>query len=106
MIINPVRSPAYLTFIFAIGSYYSVLAPAQTFSPYTPAQLHELNSQPIAPAETPMGPIYLGVMPANPNPKPSLDSRYVHNPEGEEQAEAQGEESAAPFEPIPATLTY
>ena len=53
-----------------------------------------------------MGPIYVGGMPANPSAKLNLDSSYVRNPEGEEQAEAQGEESAVPFEPIPATLTY
>ena len=89
-----------------MGLAYSALAPAQTFSPYTPAQLNEFNSQPLSPGETPMGPIYPTAIPASPNAKPSLDSRYVHNPDGEEQAEAQGAESAAPFEPIPATFTY
>jgi hypothetical protein len=79
---------------------------AQTFSPYTPEQIQEFNNQPIAPVETPAGPIYMEPPPVIQKPKVPFDSRYIKNPDGEEQAEAQGAESAAPFEPIPATITF
>jgi hypothetical protein len=78
----------------------------QTFSPYTPAQLQEFNQQPISPTETPMGPIYSNPVPVQQAPKRAFDSRYIKNPDGEEQAEAEGAQSAAPFEPIPATITF
>jgi hypothetical protein len=81
-----------------------LMAQAQTFSPYTPAQLQELNSLPLSPAEGPMGPVDPGSM--QNQQRPSFDSRYIHNPEGEEQAEGQGLESAAPYEPIPSTFIF
>jgi len=79
---------------------------AQTFSPYTPTQIQEFNSQPIAPMETPAGPIYMEGPPSNQRPNVSFDARYIKNSDGEEQAQAQGAESAAPFEPIPATIVF
>jgi hypothetical protein len=91
-----------IAFIFALP----VAVVAQTFSPYTPEQIQEFNNQPIAPMETPSGPIYLDPPPVSQKPKVPFDSRYVKNPDGEEQAEAQEVESAAPFEPIPATFTF
>lgn len=53
-----------------------------------------------------MGPVYPGDRPVNQVQKQPFDSRYVRNPEGEQEAEAQGAGSAVPFEPIPATFTY
>jgi hypothetical protein len=91
-----------LTLIFALP----MTAIAQTYSPYTPEQIQEFNNQPIAPIETPAGPVYLERPPVTQKPNVPFDSRYIKNPEGEEQAEAQGAESAAPFEPIPATITF
>jgi hypothetical protein len=88
------------------GSGFPMLACGQTFSPYTPAQLQEFNQQPISPTETPMGPVYSSPGPVQQAPKRSLDSRYIKNPDGEEQAEAQEAGSAAPFEPIPATIAF
>jgi hypothetical protein len=79
---------------------------AQTFSPYTPQQIREFNNQPIAPIETPAGPVYLEAPPVGQKSNAPFDSRYIKNPDGEEQAEAQSSESAAPFEPIPSTLTF
>ncbi len=79
---------------------------AQTFSPYTAEQIQEFNNQPIAPVETPAGPVYLEPTPVSQKPNAPFDSRYIKNPDGEEQAEGQGSESAAPFEPIPATFTF
>jgi len=91
-----------LTLIFTLP----MTAIAQTYSPYTPEQIQEFNNQPIAPIETPAGPVYLERPPVSQKPNVPFDSRYIKNPEGEEQAEAQGAESAAPFEPIPATITF
>jgi hypothetical protein len=79
---------------------------AQTFSPYTPKQIQEFNNQPIAPVETPAGPVYVERPPINQRPSTPVDARYIKNPDGEEQAEAQGAESSAPFEPIPTTFTF
>jgi hypothetical protein len=79
---------------------------AQTFSPYTPTQIQEFNSQPIAPVETPAGPVYVERPPITQRPNAPVDARYIKNPDGEEQAEAQGAQSAEPFEPIPATLSF
>ncbi|MCF8166792.1 MAG: hypothetical protein K9J35_09005 [Rhodoferax sp.] len=79
---------------------------AQTFFPYTPTQIQEFNSQPIAPIETPAGPVYQERPPISQRPNVPFDARYIKNPDGEEQAEAQGAQSATPFEPIPATLTF
>lgn len=93
---------ARLVVIFALP----MTAIAQTYSPYTPAQIQEFNNQPLAPIETPAGPVYLERPPVSQKPGVPLDSRYIKNPDGEEQAEAQGAESAAPFEPIPATFSF
>ena len=80
------------------------IAQGQTYSPYTPAQIQEFNNQPLSPAEGPFGPVGLRAVPAD--PAPSIESRYITNPAGEEQAEAQGAQSAAPFEPIPVTIPF
>jgi hypothetical protein len=79
---------------------------AQTFSPYTPKQIQEFNNQPIAPAETPASPFYLEPPPVRQKQNASIDSRYIKNPDSEEQAEAQGAESTVPFEPNPSTFTF
>ncbi|OZA14101.1 MAG: hypothetical protein B7Y05_08100, partial [Polynucleobacter sp. 24-46-87] len=53
-----------LTLIFALP----MTAIAQTYSPYTPAQIQEFNNQPIAPIETPAGPVYLERPPVTQKP--------------------------------------
>lgn len=88
------------------SSSLSISAIAQTYSPYTPEQIQEFNNQPLSPVETPGGPIYLEPPPVSQGSKVPFDARYFQNPEGEEQAEAQGSQSAAPFEPIPATIAF
>lgn len=95
-----------LVVLIAALSCTSTLVLGQTYSPYTPEQIKEFNNQPISPEETPMGPVYPGDRPVNQVQKQPFDSRYVRNPEGEQEAEAQGAGSAVPFEPIPATFTY
>jgi len=93
-------------FILTYSCTISLAVMAQIFSPYTSEQIQEFNSQPIAPIETPAGPVYAEPPPIRQSPNKPFDARYVKNPDGEEQAEAQGTESAAPFEPIPATITF
>jgi hypothetical protein len=90
----------------ALGFVSPDIVNAQTFSPYTPSQIQEFNSQPIAPIETPAGPVYMESPHINQRPSAPFDARYIKNPDGEEQAQAQGAESAAPFEPIPATIVF
>jgi hypothetical protein len=103
---TPSQFSAIYIVTITLSFVLSDLAIGQTFSPYTPTQIQEFNNQPIAPMETPAGPVYLDAAPARLNPRPSLDARYMSNPEGEEQAEAQETESAAPFEPIPTTFSF
>ena len=91
-----------ITFFFV----FPMTVIAQTFSPYTSTQIQEFNSQPIAPMETPAGPVYLEPPSIGQRPNAPIDGRYIKNPNGEEQAQAQGAESAAPFEPIPATMVF
>ena len=103
---NQAKPQVIFTLFIVCGLGFPMLVCGQTFSPYTPEQLREFNQQPISPTETPMGPVYSSPVPAQQAPKRSLDSRYIKNPDGEEQAEAQEAGSAAPFEPIPATITF
>jgi len=104
------RIPAQfrITYILSItfGFASSSIVIAQTFSPYTPTQIQEFNSQPIAPIETPAGPVYMERLPISQRLNAPIDARYIKNPDGEEQTEAQGAQSAAPFEPIPATIVF
>ena len=102
----PVQFRIIFVFSVVFGFVPSSIVIAQTFSPYTPAQIQEFNSQPIAPLETPAGPVYIERPPISQIPNTPIDSRYIKNPDGEEQAEAQGAQSAAPFEPIPATMVF
>jgi hypothetical protein len=83
-----------------------IQAQTQTYSPYSAEQLREFNSQPIAPIQGTLGPVYPEMIEAPRTSNQGFDSRYIHNPDGEEQAQSQGAESAAPFEPIPATITF
>lgn len=101
---SQIRLTSILGIVF--GFTLPIAAIAQTFSPYTPAQIQELNRQPIAPIETPAGPIYLEPPPVTQKPNVPFDARYLQRPDGEAQAEAQSAESAAPFEPIPVTTTF
>ena len=103
---NQTKPQAIFTLFIVCGLGFPMLVYGQTFSPYTPEQLREFNQQPISPTETPMGPVYSSPAPVQQAPKRSFDSRYIKNPDGEEQAEAQEAGSAAPFEPIPATITF
>lgn len=93
-------------FILTYSCIISLAVIAQIFSPYTSEQIQEFNSQPIAPVETPAGPVYLEPPSIGQRPNAPIDGRYIKNPDGEEQAQAQGAESAAPFEPIPATMVF
>jgi hypothetical protein len=100
------RFKAIALFRMTLCFVFPMTVVAQTFSPYTPKQIEEFNNQPIAPVETPAGPVYLESPPVSQKPNISINSRYIKNPDGEEQAEAQGAESAVPFEPIPSTFTF
>jgi hypothetical protein len=103
---TPTQFRVIYVFSIALGLLLPSFAPAQTFSPYTPTQIQEFNNQPIAPIETPEGPVYSEAVPVQQKPNSPLDARYIKNPDGEEQAEAQGAGSAAPFKPIPATIIF
>ncbi|CAM3797554.1 hypothetical protein [Polynucleobacter antarcticus] len=92
--------------ILTLGLLFAHTGQGQTFSPYTPEQLKQLNSQPLSPMESPLGPVDPNTIPGNPQQPSPLDARYVQKPAGEAQAEGQEMESAAPFEPMPATFKF
>jgi hypothetical protein len=104
--LNQTKPQAVAALLITCSLGFPTLVSGQTFSPYPPAQLKEFNQQPISPTETPMGPIYSNPVPVQQAPKRAFDSRYIKNPDGEEQAEAEGAQSAAPLEPIPTTITF
>jgi hypothetical protein len=78
----------------------------QTYSPYTPEQLREFNSQPIFPVEGPMGTVGPGTPVLNMGNKPSVDSKYFSQPQGEQEAESLETESAQPYQPMSPVLTF
>jgi len=102
----PIQGTAITIFILTYSCTFPLTVIAQTFSPYTPQQIQEFNSQPIAPIETPEGPVYVEAPPITQRQNAPFDTRYIKNSDGEEQAQAQEAESAAPFEPIPTTITF
>ena len=77
----------------------------QTYSPYTPEQLRELNTQSIFTVEGPMGPVGPGAQVPLPQ-KPSAGSKYFRQPEGEQEAEAIETQSAEPYQPVKPIVTF
>jgi hypothetical protein len=96
---------AYIS-TFLMLTALSIPAQAQTYSPYTPAQINEFNHQPLAPPETPAGPIYLNNQEPPQQPQSTLERGYFSQPRGEQEAEAQEMGSATPFTPIPSTFAF
>ncbi len=78
----------------------------QTYSPYTPGQLQELNSQPLSPAESPFGPIVPNTQEFNLSKKPAPDAKYYNQPVGEEEAEALELQSADPYQSSKPVITF
>jgi len=78
----------------------------QTYSPYTPEQMRELNTQPIFTVEGPMGPVGPGAQVVNSSGKPSVESKYFRQPEGEEEAESIETQSADPYQPMKPVMTF
>jgi len=93
-----------LVYCFALLSF-SVIAQttppkgSQTYSPYTPEQLRELNNQPISPTEGPFGPVETPPQEQGLSKRPPGNSKYYNNPEGEDEAEAIETQSADPYTP-------
>ena len=78
----------------------------QTYSPYTPEQMRELNNQPIFPVESPMGEAGPGVQVERSSNKSSVNAKYFRQPEGEEEAEALETQSADPYQPMQPVMTF
>ena len=105
----------YLICLFAspLLISFSVLAQTQepstgmqTYSPYTPQQIKELNNQPLSPVEGPFGPVSPSVRAMDLSKKQSIDSNFYSQPKGEEEAEALETESAAPYQPISPVISF
>lgn len=78
----------------------------QTYSPYTPQQIKELNSQPLSPVEGPFGPVAPNARDMNLSKRQSIDSKCYNQPKGEEEAEALETESAAPYQPLSPVISF
>jgi len=93
------------SFLLSVSAQTSVSPPksSQTFSPYTPAQIEQLNQQPLSPAEGPFGPVNPG---AHRQKKPPFDSQYFSQPLGEQEAEALETHSAEPYDPEAVTMKF
>jgi hypothetical protein len=83
---------------FSASAQTSKLSGMQTYSPYTPGQLQELNSQPLSPVEGPFGPIAPSASEFNLSKKPAPDAKYYNQPIGEEEAEALELQSSEPYQ--------
>lgn len=94
--------------LFAVAPYIQAQSNQgmQTYSPYTPEQMRELNTLPIFPVEGPMGPVGPGAQVVNSGNKPSVDSKYFRQPEGEQEAEAIETQSADPYQPMQPVMTF
>lgn len=100
-----------LACLLLIGSSVLAQTPApstgmQTYSPYTPQQIKELNSQPLSPAEGPFGPVAPSAREMDLSKKQSIGSNFYSQPKGEEEAEALETESAAPYQPISPVISF
>lgn len=78
----------------------------QTFSPYSPGQLQELNDQPLSPVEGPFGPIAPQAQEFNLSKKPPPDAKYFQQPQGEQEAEALEMQSADPYQASKPVITF
>lgn len=81
-------------------------AEMQTYSPYTPQQIKEFNSQSLSPVEGPFGPVAPNSKEMNLSKKVPIDSKYYSQPKGEEEAEALETESDAPYQPISPVISF
>jgi hypothetical protein len=100
-----------LGFCLAVVSFWAFaqnLKPSgmQTYSPYTPGQLQELNSQPLSPVEGPFGPIAPSAQEFNLSKKSAPDEKYYNQPVGEEEAEALELQSADPYQSAKPVITF
>jgi hypothetical protein len=78
----------------------------ETYSPYTPGQLREFNSQPLSPVEGPMGPVSPSSQSGNLRKQVPDSSNFFSQPQGEEEAEALETQSADPYQPMKPVMTF
>lgn len=78
----------------------------QTFSPYSAQQINEFNHQLISPVEGHFGPVAPNAQEMNLRQKPTLDSKFYNNPEGEDEAEALETESAEPYQSSSPAISF
>ena len=77
-----------------------------TYSPYSAQQMKGFNNQTLSPVEGPFGPVDPRAEDLRLSKERALDSKYYSQPVGEQEAEAQETQSAAPFMPLPSTIAF
>lgn len=77
-----------------------------TFSPYTPQQIQEFNSQTISPVEGPFGPVDKRAEDLRIAKERALDAKLYSQPQGEQEAEAIETQSADPYQATKPLLTF
>ena len=94
---------------------YSVLACTQTppkppgstsYSPYTPQQIKEFNSQTLSPVEGPFGPVDPRAEDLRIAKERAADSKFYSQPQGEEEAEALETQSTDPYQASKPIMTF
>lgn len=99
-------SPCALLVCVSALAQTSTPSGMETYSPYTPGQIRELNSQPLSPVEGVFGPVISNSQGFSLSKKPSPDSKLYSQPEGEEEAEALETQSADPYQPISPAISF
>ncbi|WP_255539390.1 hypothetical protein [Polynucleobacter sp. JS-Safj-400b-B2] len=77
-----------------------------TYSPYSPQQIKEFNSQTISPVEGPFGPVDPRAEDLRISKARASDSKFYNQPQGEEEAEAIETQSADPYQATKPIITF
>ena len=77
-----------------------------TYSPYSPQQIKEFNSQTLSPVEGPFGPVDPRAEDLRIAKERALDSKFYNQPQGEEEAEALETQSADPYQATKPIITF
>jgi hypothetical protein len=79
---------------------------SKTFSPYTPQQIQEFNSQTLSPVEGPFGPVDPRAEDARIAKERAADSKLYSQPKGEQEAEALETQSVDPYQATKPVITF
>lgn len=102
------RPAVYLIFITMTAcTQVAPLPPgSKTYSPYSPQQIKEFNSQTLSPVEGPFGPVDPRVEDARIAQERAADAKLYYQPQGEQEAEALETQSVDPYQATKPVITF